>query len=86
MVTLVRTAKIIFVLQENGRNHALGLTFVPAWDKKVVSGAKRMNSTPPFVVLSGQTVPSQSVQARNLVNNPDYNCFQQRIVEKPCFY
>ena len=43
-----------------------------------------MNSTPPFVVLSGQTVPSQSVQARNLINNPDYNCFQQRIVEKPC--
>ena len=40
MVTLVRTAKIIFVLQENGRNHALGLTFVPAWDKKGVSVAK----------------------------------------------
>ena len=45
----------------NGGNHALGLTFVPAWDKEVVSGAKRMNSTPPFVVLSGQTEPSQSV-------------------------
>ena len=49
------------ILVSNGGNHALGLTFVPAWDKKVVSGAKRMNSTPPFVVLSGQTVPSQSV-------------------------
>ena len=36
MLILVRTAKIIFVLQENGRNHALGLTFVPAWDKKRV--------------------------------------------------
>ena len=49
------------ILIGNEGNHALGLTFVPAWNKKVVSGAKKMNSTPPFVVLSGQTVPLQSV-------------------------
>ena len=35
----------------HGGNHALGLIYLPAWDKKVVSGAKILNSTPPFVVL-----------------------------------
>ena len=44
-----------------GENHAFGLTCVPAWDKKGVSRVKGIISTPPFVVLSGQTVPSQTV-------------------------
>ena len=37
-----------------------------------------------FCSIKLTKVPSQTVLVRNLVNNPDYNCFQQRIVEKPC--